>query len=75
MKSKVEFYKVFFEELEKKGFGVAEPSSPDYVVDIQFKPKIRTIVTQNLRFENTKPGQEQAIPFNGLCSPASSAYG
>lgn len=38
-------------------------------------PKIRTIVTQNLRFENTKPGQEQAIPFDGLCSPASSAYG
>lgn len=23
MKSKVEFYKAFFEELEKKGFGVA----------------------------------------------------
>ena len=39
------------------------------------EPKIRTIVTQNLRFENTKPGQEQAIPFDGLCSPASSAYG
>lgn len=38
-------------------------------------PKIRTIVTQNLRFENTKPGQEQAVPFDGLCSPASSAYG
>ena len=34
MKSKVEFYKAFFEELEKKGFGVAQPSSPDYVVDI-----------------------------------------
>ena len=31
MKSKVEFYKAFFEELEKKGFGVAQPSSPDYV--------------------------------------------
>ena len=30
MKSKVEFYKAFFEELEKKGFGVAQPSSPDY---------------------------------------------
>ena len=40
MKSKVEFYKAFFEELEKKGFGVAQPSSPDYVVDIQFKGKI-----------------------------------
>ena len=37
MKTKVEFYKAFFEELEKKGFGVAQPSSPDYVVDIQFK--------------------------------------
>ena len=39
MKTKVEFYKAFFEELEKKGFGVAQPSSPDYVVDIQFKGK------------------------------------
>ena len=44
-------------------------------VFFQVKPKIRTIVTQNLRFENTKPGQEQAVPFDGLCSPASSAYG
>ena len=25
MKSKVEFYKAFFEELEKKGFGVDKP--------------------------------------------------
>lgn len=37
MKSKVEFYRAFFGELEKKGFGVAQPSSPDYVADIQFK--------------------------------------
>ena len=43
--------------------------------DDPLHPKIRTIVTQNLRFENTKPGQEQAVPFDGLCSPASSAYG
>ena len=43
--------------------------------DFGLHPKIRTIVTQNLRFENTKPGQEQAVPFDGLCSPASSAYG
>lgn len=46
MKSKVEFYKVFFEELEKKGFGVAEPSSPDYVVDIQFKGKTIAFYTK-----------------------------
>ncbi|MBQ9989819.1 MAG: hypothetical protein IJP31_02585 [Lachnospiraceae bacterium] len=46
MKSKVEFYRVFFEELEKKGFGVAEPSSPDYVVDIQFKGKTIAFYTK-----------------------------
>lgn len=39
MKSKVEFYKAFFAELEKKGFGVEQPSSPDYVVDIMYKGK------------------------------------
>ena len=47
MKSKVEFYKAFFEELEKKGFGVAQPSSPDYVVDIQFKGTV--IITAEIR--------------------------
>lgn len=46
MKSKVEFYKIFFEELEKKGFGVAQPSSPDYVVDIQFKGKTIAFYTK-----------------------------
>ena len=46
MKSKVEFYKAFFEELEKKGFGVAQPSSPDYVVDIQFKGKTIAFYTK-----------------------------
>ena len=34
------------EELEKKGFGVAEPSSPDYVVDIQFKGKTIAFYTK-----------------------------
>ena len=46
MKTKVEFYKAFFEELEKKGFGVAQPSSPDYVVDIQFKGKTIAFYTK-----------------------------
>ncbi len=46
MKSKVEFYQAFFAELEKKGFGVAEPSSPDYVVDIQFKQKTIAFYTK-----------------------------
>ena len=51
MKSKVEFYKAFFEELEKKGFGVDKPSSPDYVVDILFKGKTVAFYTvlQRLR--------------------------
>lgn len=47
MKSKVEFYSAFFEELEKKGFGVASPSSPDYVADILFKGKPIAFYTKN----------------------------
>ncbi|MBD5480354.1 MAG: hypothetical protein HDR14_13900 [Lachnospiraceae bacterium] len=47
MKSKVEFYGAFFEELEKKGFGVAPPSSPDYVADILFKGKPVAFYTKN----------------------------
>lgn len=46
MKSKVEFYRAFFGELEKKGFGVAQPSSPDYVADIQFKGKTIAFFTK-----------------------------
>lgn len=46
MKSKVEFYKAFFEELERKGFGVQQPSSPDYVVDIVFKGKTVAFYTK-----------------------------
>lgn len=34
MKSKTEFYKAYFETLEKKGFSIQPPSSPDYVADI-----------------------------------------
>lgn len=46
MKTKVEFYKEFFVELEKKGFGVEQPSSPDYVADIQFKGKTIAFYTK-----------------------------
>lgn len=37
MKCKVEFYRAFFETLEKKGFSIAAPSSPDYVADIFYR--------------------------------------
>lgn len=37
MKSKTEFYQAFFEVLEKKGFSIRPPSSPDYVADIYHK--------------------------------------
>lgn len=37
MKSKTEFYQAFFETLEKKGFSIRPPSSPDYVADIYYK--------------------------------------
>ena len=36
MKSKVEFYNVFFDTLNKKGFSVEPPTSPDYVADIHY---------------------------------------
>ena len=39
MKSKTEFYKAFFETIEKKGFSIQPPSSPDYVADIYHRDK------------------------------------
>ena len=39
MKSKTEFYKAYFEALDKKGFQVKQPSSPDYIADIYHKDK------------------------------------
>ena len=39
MKSKTEFYKAYFEVLEKKGFTIHPPSSPDYVADIYHRDR------------------------------------
>lgn len=39
MKSKTEFYQAYFETIEKKGFSVRPPSSPDYVADIYHREK------------------------------------
>ena len=39
MKSKTEFYKAYFETLEKKGFSIRPPSSPDYVADIYHRDR------------------------------------
>lgn len=39
MKSKTEFYKAYFEVLEKKGFSVRPPSSPDYVADFYHRDR------------------------------------
>lgn len=39
MKSKTEFYKAFFETIEKKGFSIRPPSSPDYVADLYHRDK------------------------------------
>ncbi len=39
MKSKTEFYKAYFETLEKKGFSIQPPSSPDYVADIYHRDR------------------------------------
>lgn len=39
MKSKTEFYKAYFEILEKKGFSIQPPSSPDYVADIYHRDR------------------------------------
>lgn len=46
MKSKTEFYKAFFEGLDKKGFIVKEPSSPDYIADIYQKDKLIAFFTK-----------------------------
>lgn len=40
MKTKMEFYEAYFYELNKKGFTVKEPCSPDYIADIGLKNKI-----------------------------------
>lgn len=53
MKTKVEFYKEFFVELEKKDFGVEQPSSPDYVADIQFKSRTIAFYTKADRIHKT----------------------
>lgn len=39
MKSKTEFYTAYFRALEKKGFSIYPPSSPDYVADIYYRDK------------------------------------
>lgn len=39
MKTKTEFYKVYFELLNKKGFTVEPSTSPDYVADIFYREK------------------------------------
>ena len=39
MKSKTEFYKAFFEAIEKKGFSIRPPSSPDYVANLYYRDK------------------------------------
>lgn len=39
MKSKTEFYQAYFETIEKKGFSIRPPSSPDYVADIYHREK------------------------------------
>lgn len=39
MKTKTEFYNAYFETLEKKGFSIRPPSSPDYVADIYHRDR------------------------------------
>ncbi|MGL5434537.1 MAG: hypothetical protein ACRDBO_03950 [Lachnospiraceae bacterium] len=39
MKTKTEFYKSYFDTLEKKGFSIYPPSSPDYVADIYHRDR------------------------------------
>ena len=57
-------------------FQVSNDIHKVYVVcccQIVLYSKIRIIVTQNSGSENAQSGQEQAVPFDGLCSPASLA--
>lgn len=39
MRTKTEFYKEYFEALEKKGFSIRQPSSPDYLADIYHRDR------------------------------------
>lgn len=47
MKSKVEFYDMFFGTLNKKGFSVMEPSSPDYLADIGYRDRTIAFYTKS----------------------------
>jgi len=47
MKTKTEFYKAYFEALQKKGFTVAPSISPDYVADIYRKDKLVAFCSKN----------------------------
>jgi len=47
MKTKTEFYKAYFEALQKKGFTVNPSTSPDYVADIYHKDKLVAFFSKN----------------------------
>lgn len=47
MKSKTEFYKAYFEALQKKGFTVTPSTSPDYVADIYHRDKLVAFFSKN----------------------------
>jgi hypothetical protein len=47
MQTKKEFYQAYFEALQKKGFTVETPSSPDYLADILYKGKTIAFFTKN----------------------------
>lgn len=47
MKTKTEFYKAYFEALQKKGFTVTPSTSPDYVADIYHKDRLVAFFTKN----------------------------
>ena len=47
MKTKTEFYKVYFEALQKKGFTVNPSTSPDYVADIYQKDRLVAFFGKN----------------------------
>ena len=40
MRSKTDFYRLFFEQLARKGFDVKRSQSSDYIADIYYKNQL-----------------------------------
>lgn len=49
MRSKTDFYRLFFEQLARKGFDVKRSQSSDYIADIYYKISLWPIFPRRIR--------------------------